>query len=422
VDVANSTITQRQKKRPYLMDWITSFLDYTEGMPTPPIYRLWAGITALSGALERRVYVETAKGVVYPNLFTFLVGPPGIGKSQAIGPVTALWKRARKLHVAPDSMTKSSLVDALARSTRKIISPQSLEEYSTLLIPCSEFGVLMPKYDPDLVSSLNNLYDNPLNYREERRYLTALDKNPDIPFPQLVILAGTQPAFLSSMLPEEVWGMGFPARIIMVYSGVTPKVELFPEDATAKNQEGHFNALASAIIARSEDKVRGRFDWEPAAKVALRDWHLAGMPPIPQHSRLQYYNQRRILHTLKLCMIASFSRAIDLTVRLEDFNQARTWLLEAETTMPNAFRDMVAKSDSQVVQELHWHLWKNWGATAEERRKPFTEAQLYEFLRHRVPSDKITRILDVADKAGVIVRIAGTNNWIPKRKDEHGIE
>ena len=72
------------------MDWIDTYLKYTKGTPTPSIFRLWSAITAVSGAVERRVWVETGKGKLYPNLYTLLVGPPGSGKSQAIKPVKEL--------------------------------------------------------------------------------------------------------------------------------------------------------------------------------------------------------------------------------------------------------------------------------------------------------------------------------------------
>ena len=65
-------------------DWITNFMTFTEGLPTPEIFRLWSGISTIAATLERRVWVATGRGVIYPNLFVVLVAPPAVGKSVAI--------------------------------------------------------------------------------------------------------------------------------------------------------------------------------------------------------------------------------------------------------------------------------------------------------------------------------------------------
>ena len=67
-----------------MSDWITNFLDYTAAIPSPASFRLWSAITAISGVLERKVWIQTAQSFLYPNLFTLLVGPPATGKTQAI--------------------------------------------------------------------------------------------------------------------------------------------------------------------------------------------------------------------------------------------------------------------------------------------------------------------------------------------------
>lgn len=399
------------------MDWIDGYLQYTEGTPTPDIYRLWSGITAISGALERRVWVDTARMSLYPNLFTLLVGPPATGKSVAISPVVALWKRVRKLHVAPDNVTKASLVDALFRSKRNIVVPGDLIEYSSLLVPCPELGVLIPKHDLEFLSVVNHIYDCPPHYREERRYLTIDDKNPDVPFPQLTILAGTQPMFLASMLPEEAWGMGFTSRLVMIYAGTAPKVDLF---AGIEDRSALAGRLAAKLTELASDQYRGRFSFTESAVNEIRSWHSQDLAPVPTHTRLIHYNGRRILHFLKLCMVASASRGTDLTIRIEDVNRARDWLLQSEIRMPDVFREMTQKSDAQVVGELHYFMWQRWGLLPKDKRKPMPETVIYEFLRHRVPSEKIGKLLEVAEKSGIIVRLAGTTTWYPRPLNEHG--
>ena len=66
------------------MDFVDAFVALTDERPSPEIFRKWAAITTLSGALEKRVWCTTKAGPQFANLYTMLVAPPGIGKSQAI--------------------------------------------------------------------------------------------------------------------------------------------------------------------------------------------------------------------------------------------------------------------------------------------------------------------------------------------------
>src|SRR5262245_6065547 len=104
-------------------DWINSFLDHTSGIPSPEVFRLWAGIATLAGALERRVWVRLAGKAVYPNMYTLLVGVPATGKSQAIEHTNELWHSIAELKLAPHDITKASLVDNLEKASRKLVMP-----------------------------------------------------------------------------------------------------------------------------------------------------------------------------------------------------------------------------------------------------------------------------------------------------------
>ena len=61
--------------------WLDSFMDYTDKIPTPEVFRRWAGISMIAAALERKVWLETSVGTLYPNLYMFLLAPPGVGKT-----------------------------------------------------------------------------------------------------------------------------------------------------------------------------------------------------------------------------------------------------------------------------------------------------------------------------------------------------
>jgi hypothetical protein len=394
-------------------DLLKNFMEYTDGIPSPDLFRLWSGITMISGALERRVWLETSRSVLYPNLYILLVAPPAVGKSISIKEVSQFWYDTKKFHIAPSNATKASLVDCISRADGKRLVNANLVEYHSLLAASSEFGVMVPAHDLEFLSVLTDIYDCPPRYSEERRSLG--NKQVDIVNPQLTFIAGTQPAYMASMMPEEAWGQGFTSRLIMIYSATAPKTQLFGNVLSDPRWP-----LKRKIIKQLEHLTTlfGCATFDEEAKARLQLWLDSGCAPEPTHSKLINYNGRRILHLLKLSLIAAVANTGLAHVRECDVERAMQWLFQAEECMPDIFRDMQQKSDSQVIQELHFFMWKLW----TKDKRPLHESRLIHFLSTRIPSEKIMRVLDIAERSHVISREAGTALYVPKPLTEHGVE
>src|SRR4051812_33732984 len=93
--------------------WIESFCDYTSGIQSPLIFRKWAAVLTIAAALERKVWARAFSRTLYPNMYCLLVGGPGVGKTESIREVRNLWGILKELKVAPSSVSRASLVDAL---------------------------------------------------------------------------------------------------------------------------------------------------------------------------------------------------------------------------------------------------------------------------------------------------------------------
>jgi hypothetical protein len=81
--------------------------------------------------------------------------------------------------------------------------------------------------------------------------------------------------------------------------------------------------------------------------------------------------------------------------------------------MPDIFRAMGQKSDSQVLLDMHFHLYRSWSSVALANREALHDKDLYDFLHTRVPSEKIQRLIDVAHKTGYIRQGRYPGEWIP---------
>ena len=393
-------------------DLIDLWLDYTEGTPSPVIFRLWSGISLVAGALERRVWAAYGDLVTYPNLYVLLVAHPGIGKG-IIEDVRDIWQSTKlpdsklpAFHVASDSITRASLVDELGGAKQvRLTSEGPPLTYHCLLIPSEEFQVLLPSYNPEFVGVLNGLWMNKELHKEKRR--TSIVKELIIEKPTLNILAGTQPAYLANAFPEEVWNTGIARRLFMIFAGERPIFDIFAKGHKTPDRRSALILRLSQLAA-----LHGPVFWEPAVEKAVRDWHLAGGPPVPAHSRLLHYVQSRTLVLVKLMVIAALAARGELVVRLEDHTRAMGWLLEAEKLMPDIFRAMLGKSDIQVINEIHEYVFAMW---SKDRQKPVPGTLIRAFMLDRVPQDKTEIILAGAERANVIARVAGTqDSWIPK--------
>lgn len=363
--------------------------------------------------MERRVWTQT-RSALYPHLYTLLVAPPGVGKSQAIGLATELIYMSKKNcmdapHMAPDSMTRASLIDTLSESSRRKVMPGGkVVEYHSLFIPSGEFGVLVSSHDMDFLSVLNGIFDAGRVHRERRR---GGNLDTEIICPQINILAGSQPGFLGNLLPEEAWTMGFTSRLLLIYSATGPNVDFFggkAQDLILQND--------LVVGLRKFYTMYGEMKWTEEALNAARTWIEAGCPPVPMHSKLEHYRPRRMLFVAKLCMVSAMSDDCRMTITEEDFERAKSWLLSAEDMMPDIFRDMAGRSDAQIIEDLHFELWTIYAKT----RKPVPEAAVYNFIKNKAPIEKVKMILEIAEKSNIVSKTAF--GYVPKPKNEHGVE
>lgn len=379
-----------------LKSWIDAFFEYTDIFPSPPLFRKWAAISAVAAVLERKVWVRTFNSNLYPNLYTVLVSPPGVGKTFLTSFIQELWTELTipigDHYMAPSSVTRASLMDCLHEAERKLILPQqtpSIVTFNSLMIAVNELGTLIPVYDNDFMNTLTDIYDCK-RIGERKR---AKEINYTLTAPQFNIITGTTPSYLNSVMPIGAWDQGFISRVILVYSGESQIKDPFHEIELGNKSNGELINDLKVI-----GDLYGKMTFEEDAANALGAWHKAKGPPIPDHPRLVHYVTRRTAMLLKLCMIASASRSNDLVVNLDDYQIALDWLLEVEAFMPDIFKSMVAGGDSRAIEDT-WHYAYQ---VYIREKKPIVEARLINFLQQRVPAHSVVRVMEVMLKSKLL--------------------
>jgi len=173
-------ISQRRCK-----SWIDSFVEATANLESPQLFRKWSAISAIASVMEQKVWITTSSRM-YPNLYVFLVGHPGVGKTRTVRAARSYLNEIPDFHFAPTSVTFASLVDSLLEAKRMLIRlPDPPLEYNSMLIAADEIGAFMHKYDDEMVGGLSAFYD-PDPYGQNRR---GKDLKIKIKSPQINILS-----------------------------------------------------------------------------------------------------------------------------------------------------------------------------------------------------------------------------------------
>lgn len=305
-------------------------------------------------------------------------------------------------------------MDSLAVAHREILRPHdtpSFVRFHYLAAVASELGVFLPIYDPLFMNSLTKFYDGE-HYEERRR--TGNKQHTKLEHPHLSIIGGTTPSYLNSFLPEGAWDQGFTSRTIFIYSGEAVHTPLFGARNDFSRLESVYNQLL--LDLKSIAHLYGEFAWAPDAASAISAWYEAGLPPVPEHNKLVHYNIRRLAHALKLCMVASVSRSNDLTITLEDFQNAQNWLVEAEARMLDIFTNMGIGGDSRAMDDAFDFVFR----LSKKENQPIVEHRLVNHLRQRVASHNVMRVIEIMWGSGLLKKTVhnGVNAYLPGSKGD----
>ena len=229
--------------------WIEAFLVLTEGNQSPRIFRKWDAVATIAGALERKVWLRLGRRTLYPNIYALLTGGPGVGKTDTVREVEYFWHKLPQLHVAPSSISRAGLADAIFSAERTILRPAEstpFTKFNSLQVAAGKFGTFLSQYEGKFMSTLNSLYDC-VRYSRRKRSI-AKGEERVVERPQLSIIAATTPAWLSGSLPATAWAEGFASRLFLVYNGERLNISPFADNEKDEElEEGMVGDLASSL-------------------------------------------------------------------------------------------------------------------------------------------------------------------------------
>ena len=362
----------------HFSDWIEAYLEYSSYSEAPKRMRFWCAVSAIAGALRRRVWLDMAYFQWTPNFFIILVAPPGIvSKSTTAGVAVNLLRQVPGIKFGPDVCTWQSLVTSLADSQEQFILPEEGPITSSeLTIESSELGNLLNPHDREMVDLLITLWDG----RKVFSKTTKMSGNDLVENPWINIIACTTPSWIAGNFPEHMIGGGFTSRCIFIYAEEKEKYVAYPSLQVPGNL-----VSTSKLLVQDLERISllaGSYRLLPSAVEWGNAWyrrHYESRPPALNDDRFGGYIARKQTHLHKLAMVLAASRRNELTLSAEDLSTAEAMLSDVEEDMPKVFSRIGKTQESLHADRL---------VSLVKARGGMTYEDAYKFLQIHFPAGK----------------------------------
>lgn len=379
-----------------LGNWLQTFLEYVDQAESPIDYLRWVGLVTISGAAQRKIYMDMELYYVMSNMYVILVGPPGVKKSTAIRQGRKLLQRIPSITLSSDAPSVAGIMDEFTELTDTNKEHQSLNAF------IYELSSLYENAKETMNGFLTAIYDGDNDYIKR----TRIGGKEHIPFPWLNLVAGTTPSWLGDNLSRSAIEGGLIARQIHVFSDKsilkTPRPKPSPRLEKLKDDLVHDLAHIS--------QLRGEFRFEERAGLWYDAWyldrndaayrehvgpHYVSRFPRVSDSRTAGYYSRKAIHLIKVAMAVSLSQKDELILTLDDLKIALALLESVEEGMVHAFSSVGGNTYANDLERIRHQI-----TTAG--KDGITRAQIISANYHALELRMIDATLESLEAMGVI--------------------
>jgi len=388
---------------------------YMKDVVSPESFITMSYYSMISAALQRRVYLGSDERPLFPNLYIILVADPGIGKGEALKPISKAlsyhklekfkvkvdkasvesmntqeqadamaallaemevsngkevngsFKKLNSLEepllfpIAPDASSYEALVRTHAQSIRSIFPTEQknsrllksgLYTHSSLTAVLEEMSSLCRRHQEDLMNYLIKTFDC-----GDHTYNTIGRGKDRVVNSCLNLLAGTTPAFMRESFDTKLLGDGFASRVVFVYE---EKNRFYRFDSSSLTDDQI--AAKDRVIKQLGDLGRlfGRASYSPEAYEFMKDYievrlgeNRERLNPDP---KLLHYYSRKNIHVQKLILAMHFSENLTYEIQVSTCKAAVDLLERLEEKMHLAL-NVVARNPMLLVANK---VLKNW--------------------------------------------------------------
>jgi hypothetical protein len=353
-------------------DYVKACVDAIKESPIPKTFARWTALSAVAGAVGRRVWFPMPNYDIGSNLFIILIASPGRNKSVSlILPFTKIFNRLttpvgtqeedhnfnsgldeyglRKfpLYLIQDRITPEKLAVDMAKVTRmdlRLSNPRQEQFFdSSLTLVTSEFGTFMTRSERSLQFFLTDMWDS----RETYSYKTKTAGEYIIEGPCLNWIACATPEQFVDNLPEDARSQGLLSRMLPIfYEG-----ERIPQDLTQKViSDNTIDNLRNDL--GSIAKMYGPMTFDKDAFDEANEDIYNNIQPEPIDPHLSEYCQRRVSHFLKVAVSVSASRRSTRKIMKEDWETTKEIMFEMEKSMPKALEGFGMARTGRIAHDM----------------------------------------------------------------------
>lgn len=325
------------------MSFLRDYMVYASNNEAPTMFHIWAGYTALSAAIARKVWLPFGVSAIYPNIYVLLVGPAGNGKSRAMYNCKKLMSA-----VSPEIFTVQSQATAPGvwrlitgdKTLKPPIASPAMElvmwpggfrdETHPLFIRANEF-INFIKPDPDgWISALNDIYDE-----DTYIYLTKNMGTDKIRGPYVVMLGGLTDSIAHNLQKQNIIASGFARRTIFQYG----ERNFDDPHAILSQSPEELAAFERCIVHLNRLRTLcGEVRWDQDTQEWWTAWYNAHSRDTPNHSpQIRSWFTSKPDQVLKIGLLNSLSEGFDLVLTAEHLEGATNSLAVMEQNLYRIF-------------------------------------------------------------------------------------
>lgn len=357
-------------------DWLGAYVKYASFSEAPAKMHFWSGVSALAGALRRKVWLDMGYFKWTPCFYIIIVAPPGVvSKSTTAAVAIDLLREVPGIKFGPQMVTWPALVKAFADAKEEFEFEDAWHPMCAMTIESSELGNLINPADREMIDLLVTLWDSKTGALDKRTKTSGSD---EVINPWINMIACTTPAWIEGNFPEYVIGGGFTSRCLFVYADKKEKFVAYPSQNIPKELT-EMRVLLLQDLEHIANTLMGKFTINEEAIAWGTAWYKHHNTVPPEHltdERFSGYLARKQTHMHKLAMVLSASRSDELVIRMEDLVTAEQMLNDLEKDMPKVFA-RIGRTEQSIQAERFIKF------VHQKGRMPYAEA--YQFIHMHFP-------------------------------------
>lgn len=347
-----------------LPDWIPAYLQYGSVTEAPRRMHFWSAVSAIAGALRRRVWLDMKRFMWTPSFYVVFVAPPGIVSKSTTADISMdILRQVPGIKFGPDAVTWQALVTAFGGASEQFEYEGEFYPMSPITLVATELGNLVNLQDREMVNLLITLWDGRKQYEKQ----TKMSGNDNLDAPWINMIACTTPHWVAENMPPSMIGGGLSSRCVFVYADEKEKYVPYVDEVVEKNDAVLRTALLRDLEAIAQ--LTGPFIITPEARDWGREWYVGFWKSAADRmddKMLEGYAARKQTHLHKLAMVLSASRGDSLRIETDDLQVANIMLEEIEQDMHRVFSRIGRSENSLQVDRLLAYVVKKGGVPYEE--------------------------------------------------------